>query len=105
MSRLQGADANSVAPDGWVRDEHSGFGGKSVLHHAAWVGSLPIFKILVEEGGSDFLKRWISSSLLQYVQLLSSSKLSYAAGDSAIGLLFVETLHSMRRLSMVGWIL
>ena len=53
----QGADANSIAPDGWVRDEHSGFGGKSILHHAAWVGSLPIFKILVEEGGADFLKR------------------------------------------------
>ena len=42
---LQGADPNSIAPDGWVRAEHSGVGGKSILHHAAYVGHLLCFKM------------------------------------------------------------
>ena len=54
---VQGADANAMAPESWVREEHSNFSGKFVLHHAAWVGSFPIFQLLVEEGGGDFLKR------------------------------------------------
>ena len=36
----KGADANCISPDGWVRDEVSGKGGRSILHHAAYVGDL-----------------------------------------------------------------
>lgn len=44
----EGVDVNFIAPDGWVRE--SGTGGRSLLHHAAWIGDLRIFKILVEHG-------------------------------------------------------
>jgi hypothetical protein len=78
----KGANASSIAPDGWVRDEASGKGGKSVLHHAAYVGDLgkcicflfirmhvacphrspvdartAVFIELVEQGGADMNKR------------------------------------------------
>ena len=46
-----GVDVNFVAPDGWVRE--AGPGGKSLLHQAAWVGDLEVFKYLVEHG-ADF---------------------------------------------------
>jgi hypothetical protein len=36
----KGANACIIAPDGWVRDEASGKGGKSILHHAAYIGDL-----------------------------------------------------------------
>ena len=56
----QGADPNMVCPDGWVRDENrpkEGGVGRSVLHHAAWAGDLPIFKALVEAGADVGRKR------------------------------------------------
>eukprot|EP00281_Chroomonas_sp_CCMP1168_P015207 CAMPEP_0206211644 /NCGR_PEP_ID=MMETSP0047_2-20121206/102_1 /ASSEMBLY_ACC=CAM_ASM_000192 /TAXON_ID=195065 /ORGANISM="Chroomonas mesostigmatica_cf, Strain CCMP1168" /LENGTH=295 /DNA_ID=CAMNT_0053633547 /DNA_START=15 /DNA_END=899 /DNA_ORIENTATION=- len=53
----KGADANCISPDGWVRDEVSGKGGRSILHHAAYVGDLPVFRFLVEQSGADMLRR------------------------------------------------
>jgi ankyrin repeat protein len=48
-------DVDFIAPDGWVRE--SGHGGKSLLHHAAWIGDLTIFKLLVEHGADPHLPR------------------------------------------------
>ena len=52
-----GANVEMVASDGWVRDEHAGRGGKSLLHHAVWVGDLSIFKTLVEFGADPSARR------------------------------------------------
>jgi len=41
-------DVNFKAPDGWVNAP--GGGGKTLLHHAAWVGDLAVFRYLVEKG-------------------------------------------------------
>jgi len=41
-SLAKGADATCIAPDGWVRSEASGKGGRSILHHAAYVGDLDV---------------------------------------------------------------
>eukprot|EP00759_Apiculatamorpha_spiralis_P020610 PhF_6_TR25873/c0_g1_i2/m.36577 len=46
----QNVDVNFIAPDGWVRE--AGGGGRTLLHHAAWVGDLDIFVFLVEHGAS-----------------------------------------------------
>lgn len=51
-----GADPNILASDGWVRAEHAGKGGKSLLHHAVWGGNIEVFKALVE-AGADFNAR------------------------------------------------
>lgn len=49
-----------VTPDGWVREgmrAKNNQVGKSLLHHAAWVGDLSVFKLLVEAGGDVNKKR------------------------------------------------
>jgi len=49
-----------VTPDGWVRDGMRAKNrevGRTLLHHAAWVGNLPVFKLLVESGGDVNKKR------------------------------------------------
>mmetsp|Transcript_9552 Transcript_9552/g.14377 ORF Transcript_9552/g.14377 Transcript_9552/m.14377 type:complete len:452 (-) Transcript_9552:98-1453(-) len=54
-----GGNVNMTCTDSWVRGEvaaKSAGTGKSLLHHAAWIGSLPIFKYLVE-CGADFERR------------------------------------------------
>ena len=56
----QGADPNMICPDGWVRDEcrpKEGGVGRSILHHAAWAGDLPIFCALVDAGADVERKR------------------------------------------------
>lgn len=52
-----GANVDILASDGWVRDEHAGRGGKSLLHHAVWVGDLDIFVTLVEHGADPAARR------------------------------------------------
>ena len=49
----QGGDPNLICGDGWVKAECAGKKGtgKPILHHAAWVGDLEIFRALVEAGG------------------------------------------------------
>lgn len=54
-----GANVNQTCPDSFVRKEvaaESANVGKSLLHHAAWVGNFDIFKFLVESG-ADIHKR------------------------------------------------
>ncbi len=46
-------DVDFIAPDGWVRSTDAGAGGKTLLHHAAWVGDARIFAFLYEHG-ADF---------------------------------------------------
>eukprot|EP01083_Nonionella_stella_P274905 933528_1 len=53
----QNADVNMICPDGWVRDEHAGGGGRTLLHHAAWAGSLPVFVFLGTHGGNPLQRR------------------------------------------------
>ena len=48
LVQQQCVDVNFIAPDGWVKV--AGSGGKSLLHQAAWMGDLDIFKVLVEAG-------------------------------------------------------
>ena len=51
-----GANIEMIASDGWVRDEHAGRGGKSLIHHAVWVGNFDMFKVLVD-AGADYSAR------------------------------------------------
>ena len=57
-----GANVDMICSDSFVRKEMASAPmgnkkiGKSLLHHAAWIGSLPIFKELVE-AGADINKR------------------------------------------------
>ena len=56
----RGADVNMICSDGFVREEMAAKKrgiGRSLLHHAAWVGDLEIFKLLVEQGGDVTRKR------------------------------------------------
>jgi ankyrin repeat protein len=50
----RGADANMTCPDSFVRTEmaprNTGT-GRSLLHHAAFVGNLEVFRAIVEAGG------------------------------------------------------
>ena len=52
-----GADVNMVCPDGWVREENrtSKRGvGRSLLHHAAYVGDEQVFRLLVKVTAQPF---------------------------------------------------
>ncbi|CAM9703752.1 unnamed protein product, partial [Ectocarpus fasciculatus] len=57
-----GGDVNMTCRDNFVRKEAAansgGNTGKSLLHHAAWIGSLPIFKFLVECGADINRRRY-----------------------------------------------
>ena len=55
-----GADPNMVCPDGWVREEcrpRNGQVGRSLLHHAAFMGDLEIFKFLCSAGADHARRR------------------------------------------------
>ena len=50
----RGANPSMICPDGWVRGECAPKDpntGRSLLHHAAFIGDLEIFKSIVEAGG------------------------------------------------------
>lgn len=42
-------DVNFIAPDGWAGVP--GKGGRSLMHHAAWIGDADIFALLLSHGG------------------------------------------------------
>jgi len=49
-----GADPNFISPDSFVRTEmapENAFTGKSLLHHAAFVGDFDVFRAIVDAGG------------------------------------------------------
>lgn len=52
----KGADASCIAPDGWVRSEASGKGGRSILHHAAYIGDLEV-RVPLHPGGKGIALR------------------------------------------------
>lgn len=55
-----GVNSNMICPDQWVRSEHAppdGSTGRSLLHHAAWAGSLQVFRLIVQHGGDVHRRR------------------------------------------------
>jgi ankyrin repeat protein len=55
-----GANPSMVTPDGWVREEMRTKNrdvGRTLLHHAAYIGNFEIFKFIVDSGADIDRKR------------------------------------------------